>query len=122
MIIAIEAYSAGDTDEDYLSVKAQSINEAEKRAEAKTMVVKILKTWFQDFNPFTFTILKEGDKTRVVIDLTPAFDEKTKTEIQSLLLEYVRKAYGEDAWFKSSDIPTEFAVDEGMINISHRHI
>ena len=27
-----------------------------------------------------------------------------------------------DKWFKSSDIPKEFAVDEGMINVSHRHI
>ena len=122
VIIAIEAYSAGDTDEDYLSVKAQSINEAEKRAEAKTMVVKVLKTWFQDFNPFAFTILKEDDKTRVVIDLAPTFDEKTKTEIQTLLLEYVREAYGAEQWFKSSDIPTEFAVDDKLITISYRHV
>ena len=122
VIIAIEAYSADDEDYEFFSVKNQSIYEAEKRAEAKTVVVKVLKTWFHEFSPFTFTILTQGDKTKAVIDLFPTYGEKERKELQNWLLEYIQKTYGKDRWFKSSEIPAELTSDDDGIIISSRHV
>ena len=122
VIIAIEAYSADDEDYEFFSVKNQSIYEAEKRAEAKTVVVKVLKTWFREFSPFTFTILTQDDKTRAVIDLFPTYGERERKELQNWLLEYIQKTYGKDRWFKSSEIPAELTTDNEGIIISSRHV
>ena len=123
VIIAIEAYSAKESEEDYISVKKQSIQNAENRAESKTMVVKVLKTWFSDFSPFTFSILTEDGKTSVTIDLMPTFNEGEKVKFQTFLLEYIRKTYDNAQWFKSSEIPTKIPVDDSYyVEISYRHI
>ncbi len=123
VIIAIEAYSAKESEEDYISVKKQSIQNAENRAESKTMVVKVLKTWFSDFSPFTFSILTENGKTSVTIDLMPTFNEGEKVKFQAFLLDYIRKTYDNAQWFKSSEIPTKIPVDDSYyVEISYRHI
>ena len=138
LVIAIEAYSENDSDTSGMTVKEQSILEAEERAEAKVMVVKVVKTWYKDFNPFTFTLVDENvavgegavstanvsaseEKiTRMIIDLSPVLTVETKETLKDILMEYIKKYYGDGKWFKANDIPEDFP-GEGM-TVSLRHL
>ena len=148
LVIAIEAYSENDSDTSGMTVKEQSILEAEERAESKVMVVKVVKTWYKDFNPFTFTLVDEkvavsnvpvgagecegagvgtakvdaGEetRTRMIIDLSPVFTEETKETLRDILMEYIKKYHGDGEWFKANDIPEDFP-GEGM-TVSLRHL
>ena len=128
LVIAIEAYSESDSDKSGMTVKEQSILEAEERAEAKIMVVKVVKTWYKDFNPFTFTLVDEkvavdmGEEkmTRMIIDLSPMFTAETKETLRDILMEYIKKYHGDGEWFKANDIPEDFP-GEGM-TVSLRHL
>ena len=128
LVIAIEAYSENDSDTSGMTAKEQSILEAEERAEAKVMVVKVVKTWYKDFNPFTFTLVDENvavgadeeKTTRMIIDLSPVFTTETKETLKDILMEYIKKYYGYGAWFKANDIPEDFP-GEGMM-VSSRHV
>ena len=128
LVIAIEAYSENDSDTSGMTVKEQSILEAEERAESKVMVVKVVKTWYKDFNPFTFTLVDENvavdaaeeTRTRMIIDLSPVFTVETKETLRDILMEYIKKYHGEGEWFKANDIPEDFP-GEGM-TVSSRHV
>ena len=125
VVIAIESFPKELLDENVMPIQArstqmQSILEAEDRAESKTMVVKVIKTWYKDFPPFTFSLANDDGRTRMFVDLMPTFSSEKRETLRDLLLQYLRKMYAENQWFKSSDIPTNFLGNEDTI--SPRHI
>ena len=134
LVIAIEAYSEDDSNTSDMTVKEQSILEAEERAESKVMVVKVVKTWYKDFNPFTFTLVDENisentfvntpvneeKKVQMLIDLSPIFNAEEKETLRDILMDYIKEYYGNGEWFKISDIPEDFPG--GGLTVSLRHV
>ena len=124
VVVAIESFPKELLDENGMPIQArstqmQSILEAEDRAESKIMVVKVVKTWYKDFSPFTFSLADDDGKTRMLVDLMPTFSSEKRETLRDLLLQYLRKTYAENQWFKSSDIPTNFLGNEDMISARH---
>ena len=85
----------------------------------KIMLVRSLKTWFQEFSPFTYMILDNENVVHMEINLNPdlhiecnSVDEgqKDKVTLQSVLLKYIDENYSNDDWFKSSDIPENITI------------
>ncbi len=67
----------------------------------KTLMVKVLKSWFQEFMPFTYKLVEgENERTVMKVDLAPEGISNAKTE----LWDYLRKTYAPDEWFKASDV------------------
>ncbi len=67
----------------------------------KTLMVKVLKSWFQEFMPFTYKLTEgENERTVMKIDLAPEGISNAKTE----LWDYLRRTYAPDEWFKASDL------------------
>ena len=98
------------------------------------MVVKVVKTWYKDFNPFTFTLVdenisenisentsvNEGKKVQMLIDLSPVFSVEAKETLRDILMDYIKKFYGNGEWFKANDIPEDFPG--GGLTVSSRHV
>ena len=125
VVIAIESFPKELLDEygtpiRMQSTQMQSILDAEERIESKIMVVKVVKTWYKDFHPFTFSLVNDHDGTHMFVDLMPTFSSEKRETLKDLLLEYLRKTYTENQWFKSSDIPNNFS--EIKEEVSTRHI
>ena len=70
----------------------------------KTLLVWSLKSWFQDFMPFTYKLAEgKNGRTVMLIDLAPnnvAGVNKTKFELWA----YIQQHYAPDEWFKSSEL------------------
>ena len=92
-----------------LSIEAYGENQSNQsnQSGAKTMIVRTLKTWFQEFEPFTFTISSEDWQTSIDIDLLPAFDEAVKAVVEAGVLKYTGDMFGLNKWFKANDLPAE---------------
>ena len=70
----------------------------------KTLLVWSLKSWFQDFMPFTYKLAEgKNGRTVMLIDLAPnnvAGVHKAKFELWT----YIQQHYTPDEWFKSSEL------------------
>lgn len=87
----------------------------------KTLMVSSLKSWFQDFMPFTYKLAEgKNGRTVMLIDLAPANVagvNQTKFELWS----YIKQNYAPDEWFKASEL-LQKVNDDGVLSLSIRQL
>lgn len=78
-----------------------------------TNLVKVLKTWFTKFPPFTYKITDGADdRTTMEIDLNP----KQIGSVKNIIWEYIERTYEPGVWFKAGELKGAAAVSRQFIH------
>ena len=95
-----------------VGIEAIRDNNGEDMGNDVENLVKVQKTWFRRFSPFTFKITEDDDE-RTIMEIN--LDPQIGGGVKSILWDYIERTYEPGRWFKAGEL-------KGVVSVSRKHI